>query len=135
MSAKDKRIGSILVAANLITAEDLDRAIKIQAISSDRFLGEILVGNGALSMQEMIDALHEQATGTDAPRTDAENIFADYAARMETELEELKKNTKRQRLARAALTRGDPWENITSDIYETEGIDLSATDDEGTDAA
>jgi hypothetical protein len=47
-------IGEALVAGNLITAGQLQRALNIQQVEPDRLLGEILVDMGCLTPEELV---------------------------------------------------------------------------------
>lgn len=58
MSEK-KRLGELLLDANLITQEVLDRALKMQ-VGGTRRLGRILVNMGAISSDQLTDILSQQ---------------------------------------------------------------------------
>ena len=54
-----KRLGELLLDANLITQEVLDRALKMQ-VGGTRRLGRILVNMGAISSDQLTDILSQQ---------------------------------------------------------------------------
>ena len=58
MSEK-KRLGELLIDAGLITAEDLNRALKMQ-VGGNRRLGRILVKMGAISSDQLLETLSSQ---------------------------------------------------------------------------
>jgi hypothetical protein len=53
-------IGEVLVANGLITAGQLQRALNIQQVETDRLLGEILVDMGCLTPEELVSAATTQ---------------------------------------------------------------------------
>src|SRR5579863_5995675 len=53
------RLGEILIERNLITEEDLDRALELQKERGDK-LGKILVDLGFIAMRDVVAALSEQ---------------------------------------------------------------------------
>ena len=53
------RLGEILIERNLITEEDLDRALELQKERGDK-LGKILVDLGFIAMRDVLAALSEQ---------------------------------------------------------------------------
>ena len=61
-----QRIGTILVEKNLITAEQLERALVLQEASGER-LGEIVVAEFGVSRLELAGVLAEQWTGVEKP--------------------------------------------------------------------
>jgi general secretion pathway protein E len=54
------RLGEILLERKLITAEDLDRALELQAERQGEKLGKILVDLGFIAMRDVLSALAEQ---------------------------------------------------------------------------
>lgn len=58
MSEK-KRLGELLIDASLITAEDLNRALKMQ-VGGNRRLGRILVKMGAITSDQLLETLSSQ---------------------------------------------------------------------------
>ncbi len=53
------RLGEILIERNLISEEDLDRALELQRERGDK-LGKILVDLGFIAMRDVVAALSEQ---------------------------------------------------------------------------
>ncbi len=56
---KQLRLGELLIAAGVITQEDLERGIELQKGTSDR-LGTVLIKNNIISENELIEALQMQ---------------------------------------------------------------------------
>ena len=51
------RIGDILIAAGLVTREQVDHALEIQKNSKGKKIGDILIENGLITEEQLLDAL------------------------------------------------------------------------------
>ena len=56
MAYKYKRMGEVLIAAGLITEEQLNQAIELQKTDKRR-LGTVLVSHGFINERQLIEAL------------------------------------------------------------------------------
>ena len=65
-----QRIGAILVETNLITADQLERALVLQEESGER-LGEIVVAEFGVSRLELAGVLAEQWTDVEKPELES----------------------------------------------------------------
>ena len=59
-SRKHFRLGQLLVATKLVSASSVNKAVKLQEQGNNKFLGEILVGIGAISKNILALALGAQ---------------------------------------------------------------------------
>jgi hypothetical protein len=85
------RLGDLLIRGQMVTAEDIDRAIQHQSIHGGR-LGECLVATGAISQSKLDAFLHRlptepanlQSTGIEATELMGLLLKLIYASRLET---------------------------------------------------
>lgn len=69
---EDTRLGAILIDRGILSQEDVDAAVTLQNQGDPRHIGEILVQQGKLRPEEIVDALHEfkdQRSKVPKPRT------------------------------------------------------------------
>ena len=57
--SEDTRLGTILIDRGILSQEDVDAAVTLQNQGDPRHIGEILVQQGKLRPEEIVDALHE----------------------------------------------------------------------------
>lgn len=70
MAKVRKRLGEILIDAGIITAEVLDKALKIQKLTEEK-LGQVLVSKGFTTDEQIVNAVKEQMG---IPLIDLDNI-------------------------------------------------------------
>ena len=94
-----KKLGELLLHGDVLTKRQLNKAIAMQQAGDDRKLGEILVGLGYITVDDITDVMMQQATRAQA---EVEKGKRDFVLQQQI----LKQKTRFGRIRRTILIQG-----------------------------